>query len=79
MNWPPDQVRLSVLMERWNQAIGLVGLAIMLSVSHPLRKLQESIPAFPHARPLRWEETELKVVEHTKQHDRVKGARYRNE
>jgi hypothetical protein len=43
MNWPPDQVRLSVLMERWNHAIGL---AIMLSVSNPLRKLQESIRHF---------------------------------
>jgi len=32
MNWPPDQVGLSVLMEGWNHAIGL---AIMLSVSNP--------------------------------------------
>jgi hypothetical protein len=43
MNWPPDQVRFSVLMEGWNHAIGL---AIMLSVSNPLRKLQESICQF---------------------------------
>jgi hypothetical protein len=43
MNWPPDEPRFSLLMKRWNQAIGL---AIMLSVSHPVRKLQDSIRHF---------------------------------
>jgi hypothetical protein len=43
MNWPPDHVCLSVLMKRWNHAIGL---AIMLFVSNPIRKLQESIRHF---------------------------------
>ena len=43
MHWVPDQERLSVLLERWNHAIGL---ATMLSVGNPLRKLQESIRHF---------------------------------
>jgi hypothetical protein len=33
--------------------------------------------SFSYASPLRLEETELKVVEHTKEHDRVKRARWR--
>jgi len=74
MNWPPDQLRLSVLMEGWNHALGL---AIRLSVSNPLRKLQESMCHFFICSPLCLEETELKVAEHTKEHDRVKRARWR--
>ena len=43
MNGPPDQVRLSVLMKRWNDAIGL---AIMLSVSQPLRNCKKACATF---------------------------------
>ena len=62
MNWPPDQVRLSVPMERWNHAIGL---AIMLSVSNPLRNCKKASATFLLCEwALRLEETKLQVDEH---------------
>jgi|GEM_PF-6387848 len=63
MNWPPDQVRLSVLIKRSNHAIGL---AIMLSVSNPLRNCKKaSSAAFLLCEwALRLEETRLQVDEH---------------